>query len=274
MFMLTDQHLQEISNISPLMVLVDGTTVHDSNMKQFVRLCVKHCCALTFLSVCREGPLNVLAQHNGVALAKLLDFSAEHPKAWKRAARHAGVEGHMEFAEYILSHCNTDEIRKSVVTGACMGDKVALVERFAPTVEDPGFASHLPPLAAQLNAVECMRYLVQGISPKTWMSTMACAAVDGHPPLIDVVMEHVPADFVPPQQWCHRVAARVVGTPGDQRVFDWMFAYTSASDVVHSFPRLSQDHQERLHVAYATHQRCVINAAVDGIDRAQHQRKM
>lgn len=274
MFILTDQHLQEISKISPLMTLVNGNIVSDGNMKQFVRLCVDHCCAQTFLHICKAGPLNVLAQHNGVALAKILDFSTEHPKAWKRAARHAGTEGHEEFAEYILGQCDSDEIRKSVVTGACMGDKVALVERFAPAIEDPGFASHLPPLAAQLNAVECLRFLVKGISSKNWMSAMMCAAVEGHQPLIDVLMDNIPVDVIPQEHWCHRVAARVVGTPGDQRILHWLFHYTTAYDVIHSFSRLSQDHQERLHAAYATHQSCVLNAAVDGTDGAPRQRKM
>jgi len=271
MFILTDQHLQEISNIAPLMVLVNGNTVPDGNMKQFVRLCVDHCCAQTFLHICKAGPLNVLAQHNGVALAELLDFSTEHPKAWKRAARHAGMEGHEEFAEYILSQCNTDEIRKSVVTGACMGDKVALVERFAPTIEDSGFASHLPPLAAQLNAVECLRSLVKGISSKTWMSTMAVAALTDSLALINLLLDHAPLALAPPQHWCEKVALRVVGAQGDQRVLEWVFQHTTAQNIIASYPRISLAKQERL---ISTHQHFVLTVANAGVEGAQPKRKI
>lgn len=225
MFKLSAQHREEIAGIPQLMELVDNSVVPDAHMKPFVQLCVDHCCAQTFLEICKAGPLNVLAQHNGVKLAKKLDFSKEHRKAWKRAARHAGCEGHGEFAQYILTQCDSDEIRKSVITGACMGDKVELVKRFAPTIEDPDFASHLPPLAAQLKAVECMRYLIQGVSSKTWMSTMAVASLTEENHLIEVVMDHAPAGLAPPKYWCEKVAIRVVGTPSDQRVLNLIFQH-------------------------------------------------
>ena len=269
MFKLSAQHLEEIAGIPQLMELVDNGVVPDAHMKPFVQLCVDHCCAQTFLEICKAGPLNVLAQHNGVKLAQQLDFSKEHRKAWKRAARHAGVEGHLEFAQYILTQCDSDEIRKSVITGACMGDKVDLVKRFAPTIEDPDFASHLPPLAAQLNAVECMRYLV--MSAKTWMSAMAVAAVDGHPHLIDVLMDHVPVDCVPPRHWCQKVATRVVGTPGDQRLLGWIFHHITDQEIIKFYPRMPLEKQEILTSAY---QRVVLASAIDDVARATHKRKM
>lgn len=271
MFKLSFSHLQEIADIPQLVELVDNGVVSEGHMKPFVQLCVDHCCAQTFMWVCKEGPLNVLARCNGVKLAQQLDFSKEHRKVWKRAARHAGVEGHLEFAQYILTQCDSDEIRKSVITGACMGDKVDLVERFAPTIEDQGFASHLPPLAAQLNAVECMRSLVEGVSSKTWMSTMAVAAVDGHTQLIDVLMDHVPVDCVPPNPWCQKVATRVVGTPGDQRVLEWIFQYTTDQDIIKFYPRMPMEKQEILTSAY---QRVVLATAIDGGGCAPHKRKI
>lgn len=250
MFYLTAQHLDEISETPKLVALTDGSIVPECNMKEFVQLCVEHRCVQTFMWVGKDGPLNVLARHNGVELAQHFDFSQEHPKAWKRAARHAGFEGHAEFAQYILTHCNTDEIRKSVITGACMGDQDNLLKRFAPTIEDPGFASHLPPLAAQLNAVECMRYLVKGISPKTWMSTMAVASLTDAPHLIDILMDHTPVGLNPPKFWCEKVAIRVVGNPSDQRVLNVIFQHTTDQEIIASAPRMPMEKQDRLTSVY------------------------
>ena len=250
MFYLTAQHLEEISAVPKLLALTESGVVPECNMKEFVRLCVDNCCVQTFGWVGKDGPLNVLARHNGVGLAKLLDFSKGHPKAWKRAALHAGFEGHAEFAQYILTQCNTDEIRKSVITGACMGDQVDLVKSFAPTIEDPGFASHLPPLAAQLNAVECMRYLVKGISSKTWMSTMAVASLTDAPDLIDILMDHTPIGLTPSQYWCEKVAIRVVGTPIDQRVLNVIFQHTTDHEIIASAPRMPREKQDRLTSVY------------------------
>jgi len=271
MFYLTAHHFDEISAVPELLALAPDGVVPDTHMKEFVQLCVEKCCAQTFLHVCKEGRLSVLARFNGVALAQQLDFSHEHPKVWKRAARHAGEAGNSAFIEYIFTQCNTDEIRKSVLTGACMGDQVAVIERFASLVEDPTFPCHLPPLAAQLNAVECLRGLMKNMSPKTWMSTMAVAALTDSLELINLLLDHAPLDQSPSQHWCEKVALRVVGAPGDQRVLEWIFQHTTAQNIIASYPRISAHNQERL---TSLHQHFVLTAATAGVKGAQPKRKI
>lgn len=271
MFYLTAHHFDEISAVPELLALAPDGVVPDTHMKEFVQLCVEKCCAQTFLHVCKEGRLSVLARFNGVALAQQLDFSHEHPKVWKRAARHAGEAGNSAFIEYIFTQCNTDEIRKSVLTGACMGDQVAVIKQFASLVEDPGFSFHLPPLAAQLNAVECLRGLMKNMSPKTWMSTMAVAALTDSLELINLLLDHAPLDQSPSQHWCEKVALRVVGAPGDQRVLEWIFQHTTAQNIIASYPRISAHNQERL---TSLHQHFVLTAATAGVKGAQPKRKI
>lgn len=258
MFHLTDQHLDEIAAIPPLMDLVHAGTVNDKHMEKFVTLCVQHKCPQTFLHVV-PGPLTVLARLNGVDLAQSLDFSDEHPEAWKRAARRAAKEGHEEFVRYIFSQIDTDTIRKSAVTGACMGDHPQLLSRFAPGVEDPTFYTHIAPLAAQHSAIKCLTHLVHNMSSRVWLSTMAVASLNDSPAVLDLLMDNIPPSTVPTQDWCVKVALRVVNKERPHRVLDFALQHTTAAAIIELHPNMSDLKQERLKGA---HQRVVLTQAV------------
>lgn len=270
MFSLSSHHLEEISHVPKLVALVENNVVHDSNMKEFVRLCMFKNCVQTFLAAAPRS-LTVLAYHNGLAMAQSLDFSKEHPKSWRRAARRAAQEGHEEFIDYILTHNNTDDIRKSVVTGACMGDKVKLLQRFAPTIENQKFSHNLPSLAAQLNAVECMRHLLKDMSAKVWTSAMAAAFNEPTTKMIDLLMENVPLNFSPPKEWCRRVAMYAVNTNDYQKVLNLVFQYITSEDLIKLYPRMSTVKKDILTAAY---QNVVLSAAVADNQQASFKRKI
>lgn len=269
MFKLSAHHCEEIAAIPELLVLVEGTTVHGRNMEPFVKLCVEHMCVQTFLAVA-PGPLTVLAKYNAVALAQRLDGDF-HPEAWKRAARRAAKEGHMEFAQYVLTHHNTEEIRKSLVTGACMGDQWDVVKRFAPLVKDATFAHHIPPLVAQHSAVDCMKNLVSTMSSRVWLSTMAVAVLNDHSRILDILMDHVPTHTSPTSDWCLKVGQRAVNRNHAHRVLHFVLQNISATDLLQAHPNMPDEKKQQV---ISIHQHILLTTATCNVSNTLSKRKM
>lgn len=244
MFSLSAHHIEEISPFPELMELVDGTTLENVDTDKFLRLCIINKCVQTFLTLLPNtnyvaGPLTLLAGLNAVEMAKHLNISTEDPDPWVRAARRAAKAGHVEFVEYILEHISTRKVREAAINGACMGDHIELFQMLHPTIKDEVCLRHLPILAAQHNALNCMSHLLGNMSGRVWASALSAVVFQEDSTMCNMMLDCVPGDIDVTSEWAIKVALRGSSKLNDShKLLRFIFEHITLKDITRVRPQL------------------------------------
>lgn len=237
MIVLTSEQHNEIAAVPELAALAPSSTLAPQNVYEFLCLSAQHNCAKSFLGVLPQahfnlGAITLLARYNAVEIAK--QWSAPcNERDWKNAMRRAAKSGHWDFARYVLTQCDTMDVRKAALSGACMGDQASFLEHMLPHANDPGFCNHLSTLAAQHNAKNCMRVLLPGMTHRVWCSALSVALFQEDAALTNMMLENAPGGEVDPQ-WATRMALRaLLGKCKDpEPLLRFLFQHITADDIL------------------------------------------
>lgn len=281
MFSLSAHHIEEIAPFPELAELVCDMTLENANTDKFLRLCAVNGCVRTFLTLLPNtnyvtGPLTLLAGLNAVDVAQLLNISTIDPGPWERAARRAAKSGHLEFVEYIFSRIDSQKIREAAINGACIGDNIEILKMLYPTIEGNSCLNHLPILAAQHNALECMRYMLDGISGRVWTSALAAALTKDDVTLSDMMLDYIPQHIEIETEYAIKLALRGDGKgkvkgKDPQKLLRFVFQFISLEDIKKVRPQLPPVLLQHMIDA---HQYVVLTAAISGIPNVVSKRKM
>lgn len=278
MFSLSDHHLKEISPFPELVKLVDGAIIKNSDTDRFLRLCVTNNCAQSFVALLPHtnyvgGPfLSLLASHNAVEIAQRLNVSTDCPVPWLRAASRAAKAGHLEFVKYILGQIGTQKVREAALNGACMGDHIGMFKILHPMITDEACLRHLPILAAQHNALECMNYLLEGMSGRVWASALSVVAFQKDATMCNMMLDCVPDDLQVTSEWAIKVALRGASTLNDpHKLLRFVFEHITLKDIASVRPQLPPTVLQDMIEA---HEYVVLSKATSGVDSTVCKRKM
>lgn len=277
MFSLSDHHLQEISPFPELVTLVNNSTIENSDTDKFLRLCIVNKCVTTFLTLLPNtnyvtGPLTLLAGLNAVEMAKHLNISTECPVPWVRAASRAAKAGHLEFVEYILGQISTRKVREAALNGACMGDHIGMFKILHPMITDEACLRHLPILAAQHNALECMNYLLDEMSGRVWASALSAAVFQQDATMCNMMLDCVPDDLQVTSEWAIKVALRGSSKLNDpHQLLRFVFEHITLQDITKVRPQLPPTVLQNMIEA---HEYVVLSRATSGMDNTVCKRKI
>lgn len=267
MFPLSAHHIEEIAPFPELVELVHGTTLENANADKFLRLCITNNCVNTFLTLLPHTnyvatPLTLLASLNAVDMAQQLDITTSCSYKWERAARRAAKAGHIEFVQYILTQIDEPPIREAAINGACMGDRVEVVKMLQPTIDNEGCLNHLPVLAAQHNALSCMKHLLNGMSGRVWASALSVVVFDEDPTLCNMMLQCIPKDLDVTSEWAIKVALRGASKLNDPHtLLRFVFEHITLKDITTVRPQLPPTVLQNMMEAY---EYVILNKAVGG----------
>ena len=245
MFSLTAHHLEEIAPFPELMELVHNGAIDNVDTDKFLRLCVTNRCVQTFLTLLpnanyiSSGPLTLLATLNAVEMAKHLNVSTEDPDPWVRAARRASKAGHGDFVDYILEQISTRKVREAAINGACMGDHIVLFKMLHPTITDEACLRHLPILAAQHNALNCMGHMLGNMSGRVWASALSTVVFQEDATMCNMMLDCAPNDIEVTSEWAIKVALRGASKLNDpHKLLRFVFEHITLKEITAVRPQL------------------------------------
>lgn len=238
MIVLTSQQHQEIAAVPELAALAPNGVLAGQHVYEFLCLSAQHNRAESFLGVFPQahfntGAITLLARYNAVEIAKQWNAPCTE-RDWKNAMRRAAKSGHVEFADYVLSQCDTTDIRKAALSGACIGNQAVFLEHLLSSATDPGFCNHLPTVAAQHNATDCMRVLLPRMTHRVWCSALSVAVFQEDPTLAHMMLESVPSGGEVDPQWASKIALRaLLGKYKDpEPLLRFLFQHITLDDIL------------------------------------------
>lgn len=267
MFSLSHYHYNEIKDIPELMEMVDNIDREDFFMffspRRFAELCMQHNCPETFLAVApytdyEFGPLGELMRYNAVEIIQYMQENYGLNSRWEDAVRQLAQSGNRTYIQFVLEHTKTHDIHKYIVEGGCQGDHRALVEEFLPKTLDPTIHSTAFRIAVECNAVECLGYLLNGMSSQAWADALSEAVYyqtrrfktsEHGGNIVSLLLDKKPERVDKDVNFWTNLTSMSLDLDDPRRVFECVFDHTTLDALLDCYGRtwyVTEDKRQRL----------------------------
>ena len=139
-------------------------------------------------------------------------------------------------------------------------------------ITDESCLRHLPILAAQHNALECMNYLLDEMSGRVWASALSAAVFQQDATMCNMMLDCVPDDLQVTSEWAIKVALRGSSKLNDpHQLLRFVFEHITLQDITKVRPQLPPTVLQNMIEA---HEYVVLSRATSGMDNTVCKRKI
>ena len=284
-------HYSEIKHVPELLEMVDNIDREDFLMffepGRFAELCMQHNCPKTFLEVAPHAgfkfeTIAALMKRNAVEIVQYMQENRIEKNGRQEAVRQVAESGNRTHIQFVLDHTNTPDIHQCIVEGACRGDHRSLVEEFLPKTLDPSVHSTAFKIAVQNNAVECLWYLLNGVSSDGWADALNDAVYyqgslfehnNKYSNIVSWLLDHTPEHVNKDLRFWANLTAVSLKLDDPHRIFEFVFDNTTLDTLLNCSESQWYNENQRQRLI-DIHQHLVLSAATASFGESSKRKVM